>query len=84
MDTLKINLSTVFACQNVGVKQTSDKIWLVSFMDYDMGYFDEETTRLEPNANPFEAIVLPTCPAVSVKVVVASVMRPLDTVRVLD
>ena len=30
----KINLSTVFAGQNVGVKEVSDKIWLVSFMDY--------------------------------------------------
>jgi len=33
----KINLSTVFfAGQNVGVKEVSDKIWLVSFMDYDL------------------------------------------------
>lgn len=58
----KIMLSTVFAGQNVGVKQVGDKIWLVSFMDYDLGFFDEETTRLEPTANPFEAKVLPMCP----------------------
>ena len=44
----KITLSTVFAGQKVGVKQVGDKIWLVSFMDYDLGYFDEETRRLEP------------------------------------
>jgi putative transposase len=44
----KITLSTVFAGQKVGVKQVADKIWLVSFMDYDLGFFDEETTRLEP------------------------------------
>ena len=25
--------------------------------DYDLGFFDEETTRLEPIANPFEAKV---------------------------
>ena len=31
----KINLSTVLAGQNVGVKQVDDKIWLASFMDYD-------------------------------------------------
>jgi hypothetical protein len=27
----------VFAGQTVGVKQTADHIWLVSFMDYDLG-----------------------------------------------
>src|SRR5262249_2829671 len=59
----KITLSTVFAGQTVGVKQVGDKIWLVSFMDYDLGFFDEETTRLEPIPNPFEAKVLPMCPA---------------------
>jgi putative transposase len=49
----KINLSTIFAGQSVGIKQVSDDIWLVSFMDYDLGYFDHETWRLEPTANPF-------------------------------
>ena len=29
---------------------------------YDLGFFDEETTRLEPIPNPFEAKVLPMCP----------------------
>ena len=48
MDRRKINLSTVFAGQNVGVRQLSDKIWLVSFMHYDLGFFDDETCRLEP------------------------------------
>jgi putative transposase len=62
MDRHKINLSTVFAGQNVGVKQVNDKIWLVSFMDYDLGFFDDETCRLEPIANPFEAKVLPMSP----------------------
>jgi putative transposase len=38
----KINLSTVFAGQNVGVKEVSDKVWLVSFMKYDLGFFDQE------------------------------------------
>jgi hypothetical protein len=45
--------SQVFAGQTVGIKQTEDRIWLVSFMDYDLGYFDDETCRLEPLANPF-------------------------------
>ena len=58
----KINVSVVFAGQNVGVRQVSDRIWLVSFMDYDLGYFDDETCRLEPIANPFAAKVLPMVP----------------------
>jgi len=58
----KINLSLVFAGQNVGVKQVSDRIWLVSFMDYDLGYFDDETARLEPIENPFRPKVLPMSP----------------------
>jgi putative transposase len=33
----KINLSRVFVEQNVGVKQVSDRIWLVAFVDYDLG-----------------------------------------------
>jgi len=49
----KINLSTVFAGQAVGIKVLHDDIWLVSFMDYDLGYFDLETRVLEPLDNPF-------------------------------
>jgi hypothetical protein len=49
----KVNLSTVFAGQKVGIAQVSEHIWLVSFMDYDLGYFDDETCRLEPIENPF-------------------------------
>ncbi len=49
----KINLSYVFAGQNVGVKEVTDGIWLVSFMKYDLGYFDEETSKLEPLEYPF-------------------------------
>jgi hypothetical protein len=40
-------------------KQTDERIWLVSFMDYDLGYFDDETGRLEPLANPFGPKLLP-------------------------
>jgi putative transposase len=62
MDRHKINSSTVFAGQNVGVKQLSDQIWMVSFMDYDLGFFDNETCCLEPVDNPFQAKVLPMSP----------------------
>jgi putative transposase len=55
----KINFSTVFAGQAVGIKEVQDDIWLVSFMDYDLGYFDLETRVLEPLENPFGPKVLP-------------------------
>ena len=55
----KINLSTVFAGQDVGIKEVKEKIWLVSFMEYDLGYFDEDSRRFEPLKNPFGAKVLP-------------------------
>jgi hypothetical protein len=32
---------------------------LVTFMHYDLDYFDAETCRLEPIQNPFRANVLP-------------------------
>lgn len=35
-----VNFSTVFAGQAVGIKEVHDDIWLVSFMEYDLGYFD--------------------------------------------
>ena len=41
----KINLSLGFAGQNVGIKEVAEKMWLVSFMDYDLGFFDQETGR---------------------------------------
>jgi putative transposase len=56
------NLNQVFAGQNVGVKQVSDRIWLVIFMHYDRDYFEDETCRLEPVGNPFGPKVLPMSP----------------------
>ena len=50
----KINFSRVFAGQNVGVRQVDDRIWLVSFMDYDLGYFDETAARVEPGKTHLE------------------------------
>src|SRR5262249_13566889 len=59
---MKINLSQAFAGQKVGVKQVEEKIWLVSFMRYDLGFFDHETCRIESAENPFAAKVLPMSP----------------------
>jgi len=58
----KVNLSHVFAGQNVGVTQVGERVWLVSFMRYDLGYFDDETCRLEPIENPFAPKLLPMSP----------------------
>ena len=58
----KVNLSQVFAGQAVGIKQVEDHLWLVTFMSYDLGYFDDETCRLEPIGNPFGPKVLPMPP----------------------
>jgi len=60
MDNRKIYLSTVFDGQYVGIREVADKIWLVSFMHYDLGFFDEEENRVEPvGNNPFAPKVLP-------------------------
>lgn len=59
----KINLSTVFAGQIVGLREVEDQLWLVTFLDYDLGYFDKERDRVEPGPNPFTpAKVLTMCP----------------------
>ena len=49
----KINLSKSLAGQAVGVKEVEDGIWLVSFMEYDLGYIDLEERTLQPLDNPF-------------------------------
>jgi transposase InsO family protein len=49
----KINVSTVLAGQTLGIKEVDDGIWLASFMQYDLGYFDLEQKTLQPLDNPF-------------------------------
>ena len=55
----KINLSVSLAGQAVGVKEVDNGIWLVSFMQYDLGYIDLEEKTLQPLENPFGPKVLP-------------------------
>jgi transposase InsO family protein len=55
----KINLSTCLAGQAIGIKEVDDGIWLVSFMQYDLGYVDLEEKTLQPLDNPFGPKVLP-------------------------
>jgi len=53
----EINLSTVLAGQKLGIENTDDGIWLVSFIRYDLGYIDLEQRTLQgatrPRDNPF-------------------------------
>jgi hypothetical protein len=55
----KINLSKSLAGQAVGVKEVEPGIWLVTFMQYDLGYIDLEEKTLQPLDNPFGPQVSP-------------------------
>lgn len=50
---LKIHLSKAFANQPVGIKEVDTGIWQVEFIDYTLGYFDEESRSFSPNDDPF-------------------------------
>ncbi|UCG71828.1 MAG: transposase family protein, partial [Chromatiales bacterium] len=59
----KINFSKVFSGQLVGIREVDDQVWQVSFLAYDLGYFDKEQDRVEPGPNPFAPDkVLTMCP----------------------
>ena len=47
----KVFISRVLAEQPVGLSEVDDGIWKVSFMDYDIGYFDEESLKFTPEEN---------------------------------
>ena len=55
----RINISTVLAGQKLGIKEVDEGIWLVSFMHYDLGYFDLEQKALQPLDNPFRTRLSP-------------------------
>ena len=50
---LKVHISKALANQPVGLKQVDAGIWQVDFMDYTLGYFDEESRKFSPNDDPF-------------------------------
>ena len=59
---IKVNLGRAFSGQHVGIKEVENGIWVVSFLDYDLGYFDEDAKRVEPVSDPFGTKVLPMSP----------------------
>ena len=63
----KINLSTVFAGELVGIREVEDRIWLVSFLHDDLGYFDHEEGRMEPGPNPFRGKSVNYVPGIDCK-----------------
>ena len=49
----KVNVSTVLAGQKLGIKEVDEGTWIVSFMQYDLGFIDLEQKTLQPLDNPF-------------------------------
>jgi putative transposase len=58
----KINLSRAFAGHLVGIREVADEIWLVSFMEYDLGFFGQDEGHVQPAPNPFIPKVFPISP----------------------
>ena len=53
----------MFAGQLVGIREVDDQVWQVSFLEYDLGFFDKDEDRVEPGPNPFAPDkVLTMCP----------------------
>ena len=59
MHRKKINISQVLAGQRLGIKEVDDGIWLISFMNYDLGYIDLEQRTLQTIDNPFGSRLSP-------------------------
>jgi hypothetical protein len=59
MHRKKINISTVLAGQKLGIKEVDDGIWLVTFLNYDLGYIDLDQRTLQTLDNPFGPRLLP-------------------------
>lgn len=59
MHRKRINISGVLAGQKLGIKEVDDGIWIVSFMQYDLGFIDLEQKTLQPLDNPFGSRLLP-------------------------
>lgn len=49
----RVYLGTPFSGYKVGVRHLPDDVWQVSFMEYDLGYFDSQCQKIKPGKNPF-------------------------------
>src|SRR3546814_19741090 len=59
MHRQKINISTALAGQRLGIQAVDDDIWLISFMQYDLGYIDLEQRPLQTIKHPYGSRVSP-------------------------
>ncbi|TKD21757.1 MAG: hypothetical protein E5W98_32450 [Mesorhizobium sp.] len=48
--------------KRLGITEFDDGIWLLSFMHYDLGYFDLEQRTLQTIDNPFGTRLSPMSP----------------------
>ena len=55
-DKRKISLSRAFAGQLVGIRELEGQILVVTFIEYDLGFFDEKEGRVEPTVTPFISV----------------------------
>ena len=52
----RVFISIVLANQLVGLTEVDEGIWKVTFMDYDIGFFDEDSCKFTPLDNPLEKL----------------------------
>ena len=48
----RVFVSAVLAGQPVGLTEVDDGIWKITFMDYELGYFDYESCQFTPLEYP--------------------------------
>ena len=53
---IRVFVSTILSGQLVGLTEIDDGIWKVTFMDYDIGCFDEDSCKFTPLDNPLEKL----------------------------
>lgn len=53
VNKMKVHISMALANQPVGLKRVDAGVWQVDFMNYTLGYFDEESRKFSPNDDPF-------------------------------
>lgn len=56
LNKANVAISAVLSGQKLGLRETDDGIWLVSFMHYDLGYVDLDDCKLQTITNPFRNV----------------------------
>lgn len=53
LPSFRIYVGTPFASENLGVKLIDEGIWRIRFMDHELGFFDNDTRKMQIGKNPF-------------------------------